>query len=209
MIWNWLRNVLVLLAKADPAIMTAAGPEPMEFESPDTPNPYLTAQQAANVFEHLTTWLNALWPVIEASCRATIPLQIGQAGIASILDVFTADDAEAQRGVMFELVRLARTFLPGKTDGEDMPGPRYKEEAGEGVIDIRPELAAFFDAAFQDEWTRAVQVSDAARKRAVTVFENLEPQVAGTVGVQFFASSVLVNISREFSLQNTAQYLDV
>lgn len=206
---NFLRRFMTRLQYGTD--LTPSATEPQEegvYIIAEAVNPFLSTDEADLVFEQLTGWMNVLWPVVEAANNLAVPVQIGQAGVASILDTFTADDVEAETGVLFELVRLARTFLPDDQDADDMPGTRDKREYPEGVIDIRPELAAFFDAAFRDEWTQAVQVGVATRKRAREVFEDrIEPEQAGSVGVQFFAAAVLMNVARQWSLINQAEHL--
>lgn len=205
---NFLRRVMSRLQYGTDLPTAPPTDDPMVYTIAGGPNPFLADTEADLVFEHLTTWLNALWPVVDAAANVAVPVQIGQAAMASLLATFTEDDTEAETGILFELVRLARTFLPEDQDPDDMPGPRDTREYPESVIDIRPELAAFFDASFRNEWAKAVQVGVAVRKRAREVFgERMDPEAAGSVGVQFFAAAVLMNISRQWSVLNQTEHL--
>lgn len=202
-----LRRVLRALA-AGLAGEEVEGPETARVQAPGV-NPFLDPVESEQVFEQLYTWMSVMWPVVECSGRTQVPIYMGQAAMASVLDVFTMDDDDAERGLMFELARLAVTYLPPDTKAEEMPGCLYKGPSTEGAVDIRPELAAFFESTFDGEWDRAVAVGEAARKRAADVFPNANPQDAGNVGVQFLASAILINISREWSLHEMTDFLDL
>lgn len=168
-------------------------------------NPHVSEDVAEWIFDTLQGWTHSLWPVIEHD--QVWGFETAQRAITATLTTFTDRDEAAVRGVLFELARHACICFPDEVKADDMPGPRTMTgedfsfaPSPEGHIDVRPEIAAFFDAAFERNWAGVDMVVSAIAKRAETVFAAMPTEEARIGAMGLFATAILFNVSRQYSI---------
>lgn len=179
----------------------------VETEPIEAMNPYLELDSSQWIFEALDHQAMALWPVVHISPAEAVTSSYILA--SGLMTVHTQDNVTARRGLAFETARLVASYFDEDTDPDGFPGPDDKRPVAEGNLDVRPHMAAFFDAALSGDLEAAVRVSDVVATEGHNLWQNLTQEAQERKIVLYFLAGIVASVSRKWSVDQVPELLGI